>query len=301
MRKLITGLQAFRANYVSTHRDLLEQLAHGQKPRVLFITCSDSRIDPNLLTQTDVGELFVIRNAGNIIPPYGAANGGEGGTIEYAIHALGIEQVVICGHSHCGAMKGLLQLGKLEEQMPLVYDWLRHAEATRRLVQENCSHYEDEQLLEVTIAENVLTQIENLKTYPIVHSRLYQGKLKIYGWVYLIETGEVLAYDPVKRAYMAPQTQLETEGEGPRPGQYSATSAPPVACEVPAANVPDLYTSKPAVPYSQSSQPNLTRPQTATPQPAYQTTSHGTSEDGLSPLWLSPEQAERIYRGSRAR
>ena len=122
MRKLIRGLQQFRATYVSTHQDLLEQLSHGQHPRVLFITCSDSRIDPSLLTNTDLGDLFVIRNAGNIIPPYGAANGGEGASVEYAIHALGIEQVVVCGHSHCGAMKGLLQLGELEDKMPLVYE-----------------------------------------------------------------------------------------------------------------------------------------------------------------------------------
>lgn len=293
MRKLITGLQAFRANYVSTHRDLLEQLAHGQKPRVLFITCSDSRIDPNLLTQTDVGELFVIRNAGNIIPPYGAANGGEGGTIEYAIHALGIEQVVICGHSHCGAMKGLLQLGKLEEQMPLVYDWLKHAEATRRLIQENCSHYEDEELLEVTIAENVLTQIENLKTYPIIHSRLYQGRLKIYGWIYLIETGEVLAYDPEKHAYVAPQSQIDLEGGNLKPGHYATTHAPPVACEVPPID--------PSKPYPEAAPANPQTSQPRAPQPAYQASGHDSSQDGFSPLWLSPEQAERIYRGSRSR
>jgi carbonic anhydrase len=196
MKKLIKGLGEFKNNYFSTHLELFEQLAHGQKPRVLFITCSDSRIDPNLITQTEVGELFVIRNAGNIIPPFKAANGGEGATLEYAVHALGIEQIVVCGHSHCGAMKGLLQLNKLQEEMPLVYDWLQHAEATRRLVKDNYSNYSGEELLEITIAENVLTQIENLKTYPVIHSKLHQGKLQIYGWIYHIETGEILAYDP---------------------------------------------------------------------------------------------------------
>lgn len=298
MKKLITGLQAFQANYVSRHRDLLEQLSHGQKPRVLFITCSDSRIDPNLLTQTDVGELFVIRNAGNIVPPYGAANGGEGATIEYAIHALGIEQIVICGHSHCGAMKGLLQLGNLAEQMPLVYDWLKHTEATRRLINENySSHHSNEELLEIAIAENVVTQIENLKTYPVVHSRLYQGKLKIYGWVYLIETGEVLAYDPESRSYIAPQSQLpEYEaGESPTSRQHITTYAPPVACELP-------YTL-----------PEIDAPQRAVTPAAGYSSSHNIStksnssgngnsstidQEGFSSLWLSPEQAARIYRGT---
>ena len=236
MKKLIRGLEEFKQGYVATHQDLLEELSHGQHPNVLFITCSDSRVAPNLITQTDVGDLFVVRNAGNIIPPYGAANGGEGGTIEYAISALGIEQVVVCGHSHCGAMKGLLKLNKLQSDMPLVYDWLQHAEATRRLVKENYSQYEGEELIEILVAENVLAQIDNLKTYPVIRSRLMQGKLHIYGWIYHIETGEVLAYDADTRTYMPPQSQLQAEDSSgsTSPGQYVRTHAPPVSCELPA-------------------------------------------------------------------
>ena len=211
MKKLIRGLDKFRQTYVSSHQELLEQLSHGQKPRVLFIACSDSRVDPNLITNTDIGELFVIRNAGNIIPPYGAANGGEGGTIEYAIHALGIEQVVICGHSNCGAMKGLLKLNKLQKDMPLVYDWLKHAESTRRMVLETYPHYEGDDLIEMLVAENVLIQIDNLKTYPIIRSRLHQNRLKIYAWIYNIETGNVLAYDARTHTYIPPEGQLLEE------------------------------------------------------------------------------------------
>ncbi|MGJ3248215.1 MAG: carbonic anhydrase [Elainellaceae cyanobacterium] len=208
MKKLIKGLREFQTSYFSKYQDLFEQLAHGQEPRVLFITCSDSRVDPNLITQAQVGELFVIRNAGNIIPPFGAANGGEGAAVEYAIHALNIDQIIICGHSNCGGMKGLLKLDSLEEEMPLVYEWLKHAEATRRLVKENYSDRQGEDLLDITIAENVLTQVENLKTYPVIHSRLYQGKLSIHGWIYHIDTGEVFAYDPVSHAYLPPQSQI---------------------------------------------------------------------------------------------
>jgi carbonic anhydrase len=229
VKKLIRGLDEFRQTYVSTHQQLLEQLSHGQKPRVLFITCSDSRVDPNLITQTDIGELFVIRNAGNIIPPYGAANGGEGGTIEYAITALDIDQIIVCGHSHCGAMKGLLKLNQLQEKMPLVYDWLKHAEATRRLVLENYVGYEAEELVEILVAENVLIQIDNLKTYPVIRSKLHQKKLHIYAWIYHIETGEVLAYDGSTHTYIAPQTQLAAEDSQV---QYTATQAPPVACHL---------------------------------------------------------------------
>ena len=213
MKKLIRGLDEFRKTYVTAHQELLEQLSHGQKPRVLFITCSDSRVAPNLITNTDMGELFVIRNAGNIVPPFGAANGGEGGTIEYAITALGIEQVIICGHSHCGAMKGLLKLNKLQADMPLVYDWLQHAESTRRLVLENYPHQSGEELIETLVAENILIQIENLKTYPMVRAKLHQGKLRIYGWIYQIETGEVLAYDAKTHTYLPPQSQLFEEDD----------------------------------------------------------------------------------------
>lgn len=269
MRKLISGLSQFRSTYYSAHRDLFEQLAHGQKPRVLFITCSDSRIDPNLMTQTNIGELFIIRNAGNIIPPYGAANGGEGAAVEYAMHALDIEQIVVCGHSHCGAMKGLLQLAQLEAEMPLVYDWLKHAEATRRLVRENYSHYQGEELLEVTIAENVLTQIDNLKTYPVIHSKLYQGKLKIYGWIYHIETAEIFAYDPITHSYVHPQNQiLDTEQQDLIPQQYKDNLTKPIACELPSAE--------------EESSPSEQQ----------------TANNSLSRHRLSPEQMERIYRGS---
>lgn len=197
MKKLIDGLHRFQAGYFESHRELFEQLSHGQHPRILFITCSDSRIDPNLITQADVGELFVIRNAGNIIPPFGATNGGEGASVEYAIAALDIDQVIVCGHSHCGAMKGLLKMSKLADSMPLVYEWLKQAEATRRLIKENYHHLEGEELLQITVAENVLTQLENLATYPVIRSRLHQGRLSLHGWIYLIETGEVLSYDPV--------------------------------------------------------------------------------------------------------
>lgn len=279
MKKLITGLRDFKTNYYSSHQDLFEQLTHGQTPRVLFITCSDSRIVPNLMTNTDVGDIFVIRNAGNIIPPYGAANGGEGAAVEYAIHALGIQQIIVCGHSHCGAMKGLLKRESLEAEMPLVCEWLKHAEATRRLIRDNYSHYEGEELLEVTVAENVLTQIENLQTYPIVHSRLHQGTLKIYGWVYYLETAEVLAYDAESHSYVVPQSQLPREEQGNSISNI-ITNAPPVACELPSS-----YTLESAAMPS-------TRP--SQPKPKIESTP-------VAPLampWLSQEQAERIYRGS---
>lgn len=272
MKKLIKGLREFKASYFCSHQEMFEQLSHGQKPRVLFITCSDSRVDPNLITQAELGELFVIRNAGNIIPPFGATNGGEGATIEYAIQALGIEQIIVCGHSHCGAMKGLMKLDKLRMEMPLVHDWLKYAEATRRLVKDHYSHYEEEELLEIIIAENVLTQIQNLRTYPVIHSKLYQGKLKIYAWIYHIETGEVLAYDPEAHAYVLPQSQLSASEVD------EALHTPFPACGVP--------------PHENGKNQSKVEP----PQDLFV-----PANEWLPTTPLTPEQIERIYRGSSAK
>jgi carbonic anhydrase len=208
MQKLIEGIRQFQSSYVPSHQALMAELSKGQHPRVLFIGCSDSRVSPEIITQSDIGDLFIIRNAGNIIPPYEATNGGEGATIEYAIEALNIKQVIVCGHSHCGAMKGLLQLGELEDKMPLVYEWLRHTEATRKLVMDNYSHLEKKEMLNVLVAENVVTQIDNLRTYPVIRSKLFKGDLAIHGWIYKIETGEVLAYDAENHAFMPPHSKL---------------------------------------------------------------------------------------------
>jgi len=228
MRKLLQGLRQFQDSHFPKRQELFERLANDQKPIVLFITCSDSRIIPSLITQTDVGDIFTIRNVGNIIPPYGSSNGGEGAAIEYAIQALGIDQVIVCGHSNCGAMKGLLKIDYLEEEMPLVYEWLKHAESTRRLVKDNYQHCGGEDLLGITTAENVLTQIDNLQTYPIVHSRSRQGSLKIYGWIYDIESGEVLAYDSESHAFLPIHNLSLSEYQS----AFQATSPLPIACQV---------------------------------------------------------------------
>lgn len=213
MQKLLSGLRQFQETYVPSHQALMKELAKGQHPRVLFVACSDSRVDPSIITQSEIGDLFVIRNAGNIIPPYEATNGGEGATIEYAIEALGLKQVIICGHSSCGAMKGLLQLGELEHKMPLVYSWLRHTEATRKVVSDNYQGLDKKGTLEALVAENVLTQIENLRTYPVIRSRLHQGDLSIHAWIYRIETGEILAYDSEQHAYVAPHSKIDPESQ----------------------------------------------------------------------------------------
>lgn len=222
MLKLINGLHHFQSEVFLSHKELFERLAQGQNPDALFITCSDSRINPNLITQTNPGDLFILRNAGNIIPPYGAANGGEGATIEFAVVALGVKDIIVCGHSLCGAMKGLLAPKDLD-QMPSVAAWLSHAEATRRIVKENYPDLDEKELLNVAIQENVLVQLENLRTHPAVAARLSRGQLNLHAWTYKIETGEVFSYQPAEGQFL-PLTGVTPGMERRRPRLGTASS-----------------------------------------------------------------------------
>jgi carbonic anhydrase len=202
MQNLVEGIHHFQKNVFRSQREMFERLAREQKPRALFITCSDSRINPNLITQTDPGELFILRNAGNIVPPYGAVHGGEAATIEFAVVGLEVEDVIVCGHSHCGAMKGLLKPKSLKD-MPATAAWLVHAEATRRIMREKYRGRTGAAQLTTTVEENVLVQIENLRTHPAVAAGLARETLKLHGWVYKIETGEVFAYDPDRGQFVS--------------------------------------------------------------------------------------------------
>lgn len=196
IRRIIKGVNDFHDNYFKDHQEMFEKLSQGQKPEILFITCSDSRVDPNLLTQTQPGELFIIRNIGNIIPPYSPLNNSEGAGIEYAVESLNVKDIVVCGHSDCGSMKGLLHLNELPEQMPLVYNWLKcYAEATHRSLRQNYQDYSGKDLLKIAIQNNVLCQVENLETYPSIHARLHGGNLRLHAWVYEIETGKIWVYN----------------------------------------------------------------------------------------------------------
>ncbi|AUX25538.1 carbonic anhydrase [Sorangium cellulosum] len=194
MQKLVQGLHKFHNEVCISHQDLFRHLANGQHPEALFITCSDSRINPNLITQTQPGDLFILRNVGNIIPPYGAGNGGEAAAIEFAVAHLGIQHIIVCGHTHCGAMRGLLDPAGLDD-LPAVKGWLQHAEVTRRLVQENYPGVEGQARLTVTVEENVLAQIENLRTHPTVRAKLARSELCLYAWVFKIETGQIFQYE----------------------------------------------------------------------------------------------------------
>jgi carbonic anhydrase len=187
MDKLIRGVHRFR-------RDVFEPSPENQEPHSLFITCSDSRLDPEAITQSESGDIFVLRNAGNLIPPFGASRGGEAATIEYAVAGLGVQHVVVCGHTGCGAMRALLEPASLDD-LPETARWLRHAESTRRVAHARNGQPTFVGRWDATVEVNVLMQIENLRTHPSVAAALAGGVLSLHGWVFDLRTGEVRSYD----------------------------------------------------------------------------------------------------------
>ncbi len=194
MKALIEGVRKFQSEVFAAQKELFSRLAQGQHPRALFITCSDSRIDPCLLTQTHPGDLFILRNAGNIVPSYGAQIGGTTATIEYAVGVLGVKNIIVCGHTDCGVAKGILDPDQAKD-LPSLKDWLRQAEAVRRILQENYAHLTGDDLLTAAIQENVRVQLAHLRTHPLIAAKLRRGTVELHGWVYSIPTGQVWAFD----------------------------------------------------------------------------------------------------------
>ncbi len=188
--ELIEGVRTFSANIVPSKQDLFDELATGQSPPTLFITCADSRIDPSLITQTDPGQIFVVRNAGNIVPKLeenGSSPDGNAGSIEYAISALNVQHVVVCGHSSCGAMGGLQNLDGIADALPSVRRWLEHSEP---LLETDAAAN-----LDSLIEANVLLQLDHLLAYPGVQDKLEAGEITLHGWVYDIASGDVRAHN----------------------------------------------------------------------------------------------------------
>ena len=195
MHRLIDGALRFHRDIHGPSRDLFTQLGEAQAPFAMFIACSDSRMVPEILTLRQPGEIFVVRIVGNIIPSYAPAAGGVSASIEYAVSALGIESIVVCGHSDCGAMKAILREEKLDN-MSAVASWINHAAAAKKIVDATLSPAVDERArLHALVHENVLCQLRNLQTHPSVAVKLATGQLKLYGWVYNIENGTVDTFD----------------------------------------------------------------------------------------------------------
>jgi len=201
VERLLAGVRKFRSEVYPQKQAAYQQLIReGQKPHALFITCSDSRVDPELLTQSGPGDIFVFRNIGNLVPAYGEMLGATSAVIEYAVLALGIPHIVVCGHTDCGAMKGLLQRGQMPK-LPIVDRWLFSAQAALSVVEARDAPASAKEALNPLIEENVILQMNHLRTHPSVAGRMAQGALLISGWVYDIAGGEVRIYHEGERRF----------------------------------------------------------------------------------------------------
>jgi carbonic anhydrase len=209
MQEIIDGFLKFQRDVFPTRKELFRKLATNQTPRALFISCSDSRMVPELVTQREPGDLFVIRNAGNIVPSFGPEPGGVSATVEYAVAALGVSDVIVCGHSDCGAMTAVATC-KCLDHMPAVANWLRYADPAK-LVNESREHESERARIDSMVRENVIAQLNNLRTHPSVALALAQGHLRLHGWVYDIESGSIDALDSATRQFV-PLAELSNQG-----------------------------------------------------------------------------------------
>ncbi|MFE2496696.1 carbonic anhydrase [Streptomyces scopuliridis] len=197
MQPLIDYARSFRQQ-TAARPEAFARLAEGQAPQALFITCSDSRVIPSLITGARPGELFELRTAGNIVPPYDPEQPtGEAATIEYAVEILGVRDVVVCGHSHCGAV-GALVRGDDLTAVPAVRDWLTHA-APRA----DGTKADGDPAIADAAQSHVLAQILRLRSYPYLARRLDAGQLRLHAWFYEIHTGTVLAHRPPADTFVA--------------------------------------------------------------------------------------------------
>ena len=193
MQDIIEGVLKFQREAFPERSGLFKELSIAQQPKALFIACSDSRVVPELLTQQEPGDLFVIRNAGNIVPAYGPQPGGVSATVEYAVSVLGVTDIIICGHSDCGAMTAISS-GADMGNLPAVASWLAHADAAKA-VNAARTHGSAAERLDGMVRSNVLAQLTNIRTHPSVSLALDQNCVNLHGWVYDIETGSIDTFD----------------------------------------------------------------------------------------------------------
>lgn len=204
MQRLIEGVHKFRNDEFGNYRKLFRKLSQeGQNPHTLFITCSDSRVLAELITQSKPGDLFVVKNVGNIVPPAGVTGdtNSTAAAIEFAVESLRVSDIVICGHSQCGAMGALLAEKPLS-QMPHLRDWLKLASPVLDIMKKDYAHLSENSARENTAAEeNVLFGLDNLHSYPCVQERLADGSLRLHGWFFKIASAEMFVFDPETRQF----------------------------------------------------------------------------------------------------
>ncbi len=211
MKRIIDGVLKFQRDVYPSQKALFQELSNVQRPQALFIGCSDSRVVPELFMQQGPGDLFVVRNAGNIVPPFAVAPGGVSASIEYAVAVLGVPDIIVCGHSGCGAMTAILRGGEQLEALPAVAKWLHFSDAAKQIVAKRNKSDDDAVKLSALVCENVLTQLDHLLTHPAVAAAVKAKEVRLHGWVFDIATGRVMTYDVQSEAFI-PLTQATFTG-----------------------------------------------------------------------------------------
>ena len=201
MNPFVAGYRKFRNEVFPKNAARYQALAKTQAPKTLFITCADSRVMPSTITQTEPGELFQCRVVGNLIPAHGNPPGGVTSAIEYAVMVLNVENIVVCGHSDCGAMRAFLHPEKMAG-LKSVASWIEHADSAIAMAKEQHAHLEGDEFLAALTKENVISQIQHLRTHPFVATRIRKGTLRIFGWYYDIPSGTIDQYDPVLESFL---------------------------------------------------------------------------------------------------
>ena len=203
MERLYKGVKKFKEVYFPEEEALFKELAKGQSPDTLFFSCSDSRIDPNIITQSKPGELFIVKNIGNIVPPCRPQwkKSSAAAAIEYALVFMNITNIVVCAHSDCGAMKALYMKAEDFKELSHLKEWIDTAQAARDRVAGTNNELSQTALNEMTAKENVIVQLENLKTFSLVTNALDAGRLKLHGWYYDIGAGTVHAYNETENTF----------------------------------------------------------------------------------------------------
>jgi len=209
MQRLLQGYARFRKDVFPERRSHFRLLAESQHPEILFITCADSRVAPDLIFQTEPGDMFLCRAVGNIVPPQGAMPGGISSTIEYAVEVLHVRHIIVCGHSDCGAIKAVLPADPTDTRdhrklprLPLTAQWLGYIEPAWKFLPPGISQTDLPTLHVALIRANVIAQLENLKTHAEVARAVAHGELQVHGWYYDILSGAVEAYDQEQRCFV---------------------------------------------------------------------------------------------------
>jgi carbonic anhydrase len=205
-RDLVEGFQRFRAEHFEHNDSLYQQLVkQGQTPKTLVVACCDSRVDPALVFDCDPGDLFVIRNVANLVPPLEGHSGHHGTTaaIEYGVSTLGVRHIIVLGHAHCGGINALVKTGGVGTPGSYIDDWMCLVESARAAVMAEMPHAPQEEQERACEQRAILVSLGNLMTFPWIRERVDNGALTLHGWYFDIERGQLLRYDAAARGFTA--------------------------------------------------------------------------------------------------